>query len=187
MREVEAFLRAVLPPVVACRGVASDLSRFERLTVAEAFARYANADVLGTAGDAAALAASACVRRREGEIGRICFSACCWSALSLASGRDHPDLSHALAGRTGGACPARSRGPSRGRAVRVVRVRDRVGECIRGADRPDRAARRASSLIAPVVTHSVARTGRLTRTFLPPWRTGCRRRPVSRLVSTGWQ
>src|SRR6185437_5472121 len=35
------YLRAVLPPVVHCRGVSTDLSHTERLTVADAFARYA--------------------------------------------------------------------------------------------------------------------------------------------------
>ena len=59
MDETEALLRSVLPPVVSSGGIASDLGRFERLTVADAFARYAGADLLGTAGDAAALAASA--------------------------------------------------------------------------------------------------------------------------------
>ena len=30
IEEVSSLLRSVLPPVVCCRGVASDLSRFER-------------------------------------------------------------------------------------------------------------------------------------------------------------
>jgi elongation factor P--(R)-beta-lysine ligase len=38
IEETTAFLRAVLPPVVTSRGVTTDLSRAERLTVAEAFA-----------------------------------------------------------------------------------------------------------------------------------------------------
>ena len=67
MDEVEALLRAVLPPVVRSGGVATSLERFERITVAEAFARWAGADVLGTAGDAAGLAASAGVALRTGE------------------------------------------------------------------------------------------------------------------------
>ena len=57
--ETEAFLRSVLPPIVSSGGVTTPVACFERLTVAEAFARYAGADLLGTAGDAAALAASA--------------------------------------------------------------------------------------------------------------------------------
>jgi elongation factor P--(R)-beta-lysine ligase len=65
--ETIACLRAVLPPVVCCRGVTTDLSRFERLTVAEAFMRYVGADVLATADDAPALAAAAGARLREGE------------------------------------------------------------------------------------------------------------------------
>jgi lysyl-tRNA synthetase class 2 len=49
----------VLPPVVTCRGVTTDLARFERITVAEAFHKYAGADVLASVGDAPALAAAA--------------------------------------------------------------------------------------------------------------------------------
>lgn len=67
MDETEAYLRAVLPSVVRCRGVATALDRFERLSVADAFRRYAGADVLGTAGDAAALAAQAGADPRPGE------------------------------------------------------------------------------------------------------------------------
>ena len=67
MDETEALLRATLPPVVQCRGITCDLSAFERLTVAEAFARHVGADVLATSGDAAALAGQAGVVLREGE------------------------------------------------------------------------------------------------------------------------
>ena len=65
--EVEDYLRAVLPPRVAHAGVATDLTLpFERITVADAFARHANGlDILATVdaataeGDAAALHAAA--------------------------------------------------------------------------------------------------------------------------------
>ena len=67
MDEVEAYLRAVLPPVVEMRGVRTSLASFERLSVAEAFARHVGADVLGTAGDAARLAAEAGAALRPGE------------------------------------------------------------------------------------------------------------------------
>ncbi|HEX4261333.1 MAG TPA: EF-P lysine aminoacylase EpmA [Acetobacteraceae bacterium] len=67
MDETEAYLRAVLPPIVTCRGVTTALDHFERLTVAQAFARHAGADVLGTAGDARALAAQSGVRLRPEE------------------------------------------------------------------------------------------------------------------------
>jgi lysyl-tRNA synthetase class 2 len=67
MDEVEAFLRAVLPPSVTWGGVTCSLARFERLSVAEAFQRYAGCDVLATAGSALALAAAAGVALREGE------------------------------------------------------------------------------------------------------------------------
>ena len=67
MDETEALLRAVLPPVASCRGVSTDLSRFERLSVAEAFDRWVGVDVLASAEDAPALAAAARTRLREGE------------------------------------------------------------------------------------------------------------------------
>ncbi len=59
MDETEALLRAVLPPAL-CAG-------FERLTVADAFFRFAGADVLGTAADAPALARQAGALLRDGE------------------------------------------------------------------------------------------------------------------------
>ena len=67
MDETETLLRAVLPPVVHCRGIETSLAAFDRLTMAEAFARWVGADVLGTEGDAAALAAQAGARLRDGE------------------------------------------------------------------------------------------------------------------------
>ena len=67
MNETEAFLRAVLPPVVRSGGVETRLGQFERLTVAEAFRLYAGADVLATAGDAPALASAAGAKLRDGE------------------------------------------------------------------------------------------------------------------------
>ena len=61
-------MRAVLPAQVSCRGITTRLDDgFERVSVAEAFARWVGADVLGTAGDAAALAAQAGAKLREGE------------------------------------------------------------------------------------------------------------------------
>jgi len=65
--EVLAYLRAVLPPTVTCRGVTTDLAASERLTVPDAFARYAGTDLLATVGDAPALAAAAGARLRPGE------------------------------------------------------------------------------------------------------------------------
>jgi len=67
MDEVEALLRATLPPVVTSGGVRTSLMQFERLTVADAFRRHAGVDVLATAGDAAALAAGAGATLRDGE------------------------------------------------------------------------------------------------------------------------
>jgi lysyl-tRNA synthetase class 2 len=77
MDQAEDFVRATCPPVVAHAGVATDLTLpFERLTMAEAFARWCGGlDILGTVtpgggGDAAALRAAAAAigtPPREGE------------------------------------------------------------------------------------------------------------------------
>ena len=65
MDETEGLLRAVLPPVVSCRGVESRIDRpFERITVAEAFGRHAGIDILRDPGDADALATRAGTARR---------------------------------------------------------------------------------------------------------------------------
>ena len=67
IEETTGLLRDILPAEVSVRGVTTSLARIERLTVAEAFDRYAGADVLATEGDAAALAAQAGTRLRENE------------------------------------------------------------------------------------------------------------------------
>jgi lysyl-tRNA synthetase class 2 len=67
MDETEHFLRAVLPEQVSARGVTTDLSQFERLTLVEAFRRFVGADLLATAGDASGLAVAAGVGLRHGE------------------------------------------------------------------------------------------------------------------------
>jgi elongation factor P--(R)-beta-lysine ligase len=90
MDETEAYLRAVLPPLVTCRGVRSDLSRFERLTVADAFTRFAGADVLGTAGDAPALARSAGARLRDNDTWEDLFFRLLLERVEPNIGHDHP-------------------------------------------------------------------------------------------------
>jgi lysyl-tRNA synthetase class 2 len=67
MDETEAFLRSVLPPEVSSGGARTVIADFERLTVADAFTRHGAGDVLGTAGNAAALAASAGIVLRDNE------------------------------------------------------------------------------------------------------------------------
>ncbi|MGI3776862.1 MAG: EF-P lysine aminoacylase EpmA [Janthinobacterium lividum] len=90
MDEVEAFLRAVLPPVVEMRGVRTSLDAFERVSVADAFARHVGADVLGTAGDAGALAAQAGVVLREGEEWEDLFFRLMLERVEPHLGRDRP-------------------------------------------------------------------------------------------------
>jgi lysyl-tRNA synthetase class 2 len=88
--ETTAYLRAVLPPVASCRGVTTDLSRTERLTVAGAFARYAGTDVLATAGNASALAAAAGTRLRDGETWEDLFFRLLLERIEPHIGRSHP-------------------------------------------------------------------------------------------------
>jgi lysyl-tRNA synthetase class 2 len=90
MDETESYLRAVLPPVVARAGISNDLSMFERLTVAEAFLRYAGADLLGTAGDANALAKSAGANLRDGETWEDLFFRLLLERIEPRIGRTHP-------------------------------------------------------------------------------------------------
>jgi lysyl-tRNA synthetase class 2 len=90
MEQTEAYLRAVLPPVVACRGIRTDLARFERLTVAEAFARHTGADVLATAGNAPALAAAAGATLRGGETWEDLFFRLLLERIEPHLGRAHP-------------------------------------------------------------------------------------------------
>ncbi len=90
MDETEALLRAVLPPVLTCRGATVALSRFERLTMAEAFARYVGADLLATANDAPALAAGAGTRLRDGEDWEDLFFRLLLERVEPAIGRGHP-------------------------------------------------------------------------------------------------
>jgi lysyl-tRNA synthetase class 2 len=84
------LLRSTLPAVVRCRGVTTDLSRFERLTVAEAFARHVGVDLLAIGEDAAALATAASVRLREGETWEDLFFRLLLERIEPLLGRQHP-------------------------------------------------------------------------------------------------
>ena len=90
MDETERLFRAVLPPAVTRRGVAIDLACFERLTMADAFARHAGADLLGTLDDAAALAASAGARLRDRETWEDLFFRLLLERIEPAIGRTRP-------------------------------------------------------------------------------------------------
>jgi elongation factor P--(R)-beta-lysine ligase len=92
IEETMALLRAVLPPVVNCRGVTTDLSRVERLTVSDAFARYAGTDVLASAENASALAASANARLRDGETWEDLFFRLLLERVEPRLGRVHPSF-----------------------------------------------------------------------------------------------
>lgn len=89
--ETEALLRAVLPPIVAVRGIQTDLSVFERLTVAEAFARHAGVpDLLGIGEDEVALAAAAGTRLRDGETWEDLFFRLLLERVEPRIGHAHP-------------------------------------------------------------------------------------------------
>lgn len=90
MDETERFLRAVLPPVVSSRGVTTSLARFERLTVADAFARFAGLDILAQPDNAAALATRAGTPLRAGETWEDLFFRLMLERIEPALGRDTP-------------------------------------------------------------------------------------------------
>jgi elongation factor P--(R)-beta-lysine ligase len=100
--ETSALLQAALPPTVRCRGITSDLSRFERLTVAEAFTRHAGIDLLATGDDPSALARAAKVTLRPHETWEDLFFRLLLEHIEPRLGRDSPTyLTHwpaALAG-----------------------------------------------------------------------------------------
>jgi elongation factor P--(R)-beta-lysine ligase len=88
--ETAELLRSVLPPVVRCRGVTTDLSRFERLTVAEAFARHVGVDLLAIGEDAPGLAAAAGTRLRQDETWEDLFFRLLLERAEPQLGRQHP-------------------------------------------------------------------------------------------------
>ncbi|GBQ26060.1 EF-P lysine aminoacylase EpmA [Gluconacetobacter sacchari] len=96
MDETESLLRAVLPPVVAWPGGPGNAGPlrvdgpFERLTMAEAFARHAGVDLLPTEGDVAALAAAAGCAPRDGETWEDLFFRLLMERVEPAIGRDRP-------------------------------------------------------------------------------------------------
>ncbi len=105
--ETFLLLRSVLPPVVRCRGVSTDLAACETLTMADAFFRLCRRR---PAGDRGRRACAGRRRRRDaaarGNLGG--------SFLSAAAGTDRaehrqvaPDVPDALAGSAGSAGPPR--------------------------------------------------------------------------------
>ena len=88
--ETTALLRAVLPPVVTCRGITTDLSSIETLSVADAFRRHVGADVLATADDAPALARQAGTRLRDGETWEDLFFRLLLERIEPHLGQSHP-------------------------------------------------------------------------------------------------
>jgi lysyl-tRNA synthetase class 2 len=90
MDETERYLRAVLPPIVTCCGVSTEISSFEHMTMADAFRKYASADLLETLGDAAALARSAGARLRGGENWEDLFFRLLLERVEPQLGRAHP-------------------------------------------------------------------------------------------------
>ncbi|MDB5399145.1 MAG: elongation factor P--(R)-beta-lysine ligase [Acetobacteraceae bacterium] len=100
--ETNDLLRSTLPAVVRCRGITTDLSRFERLTVAEAFFQHAGVDLLAIGEDAAALAAAAGARLRKGETWEDLFFRLLLERIEPALGHHHPTfLTHWPAAQAG--------------------------------------------------------------------------------------
>jgi elongation factor P--(R)-beta-lysine ligase len=88
--ETIELLRSVVPAVVRCRGITTDLSRFERLSVAGAFRRYVGVDLLAIGEDAPGLAAAAGARLRQGETWEDLFFRLLLERIEPHLGRQHP-------------------------------------------------------------------------------------------------
>jgi lysyl-tRNA synthetase class 2 len=88
--ETTDLLRSTLPPVVRCRGITTDLSRFERLTVADAFARHVGVDLLSIGEDAGGLAAAAETVLRDQENWEDLFFRLLLDRIEPELGRQHP-------------------------------------------------------------------------------------------------
>jgi elongation factor P--(R)-beta-lysine ligase len=90
MDEVEQLLRTLLPPSMTWRGITASLDKFERMTVAEAFARHAGVDILATANDAPALARAAGISLRPAEDWEDLFFRLLLERVEPQIGRPHP-------------------------------------------------------------------------------------------------
>jgi len=90
IEETTALLHHVSPAEFHYRGVTTSLARSERLTVAEAFERYVGADVLGTEGDALALAGQAGTGLRANETWEDLFFRLLLERIEPHLGRAHP-------------------------------------------------------------------------------------------------
>ncbi len=90
IEETTDLLRSVLPRVVSCRGVTTDLSRIERLTVADAFRLHVGVDLLAIGDDAAGLAAAARATLRDEESWEDLFFRLLLERIEPHLGRQHP-------------------------------------------------------------------------------------------------
>jgi lysyl-tRNA synthetase class 2 len=90
MDETEALLRAVLPPVIERAPDRVDLCQFHRLTMQQAFAHHARADLLGSGADASTLAASAGEPLRNGETWEDLFFRLLLARIEPAIGHTNP-------------------------------------------------------------------------------------------------
>ena len=90
IEETITLLHSVLPSVVHCRGIVTDLSQCERLTVADAFARYVGVDLLATGNDPLTLAKAAKVQLRTDETWEDLFFRLLLTYIEPHLGRRHP-------------------------------------------------------------------------------------------------
>ena len=88
--ETHAYLQALLPPSIERQGRVIDVTHARRLSMADAFHRYAGADLLGTLDDAPALAASAKAVLRQGETWEDLFFRLLLERIEPRIGWDHP-------------------------------------------------------------------------------------------------
>ncbi len=146
------------------------LDRFDRITVAQAFAQWVGVDLLASVEDAARLAADANVRLRDGETWEdLFFPAAAGTGGTAAWAANAPTFPHPI-GRPPQAALAR-RDPADARVAlrfRNLRMRPRIGELPSKNSRMRPNSGPDSLLIAHDATLWRRRLGLWTRIFWPP-------------------
>ena len=168
MADCEALLSALLPEGSLSRGGETvDLSPpWERLTVAEAFSRYASVGL-----------DEALATGRFDEV--VAFE------VEPRLGRTAADLSHRIPRRAGRPGPQKARQPRRRRALRALHPRPGAGQRLLRAHRSGGAARALRKAKRPAPRRG---KGPLPHSRKIPRRTRrpCRKPPASPSASTAW-
>ena len=172
--------------------VADPFAAPERLTVAEAFEKFAGIDLLATLPDGkpdralfARAAQSAGIRIADDDRWGDIFSRVLVERIEGNLGIGRATILDEYPGRAGGAGAHVAEQSARRRTLRALCLRRRTRQRLRRAHRRRRAAAVGSNARWRRKNASTASAIRSTRIFWPRWRR-CRKPPASRSGSTAW-